>query len=422
MKSQKTLRPKPSPAREDSQPAADSTASRTVYSVLIAISFSHLLNDTMQSLIPATYPLVKQSLGLSFAQVGLITFVFQITASILQPVVGMVTDRRSQPYSQAVGMGFTLIGLLLLAQARHYLVVLLSVGLVGLGSAIFHPESSRVAYTAAGGRRGLAQSVFQVGGNTGSSLGPLLAALIISPYGQREILWFSLAALLAIIVLANVGRWYKRNAQAIHAARTKAEGAQRHGLPRGVVAGSVFVLLVLIFSKYFYLASLTSYYTFYLIDKFGVSVPSAQLFLFLFLLSVAAGTVIGGPIGDRFGRKLVIWASIVGSAPFALLLPHVNLVGTAILSVCVGLVLASAFPAILVYAQELLPGRVGVISGLFYGFAFGMGGIGSALLGVLADRTSITFVYEVCSLLPLLGLLTAFLPKVGGGRARPASR
>lgn len=412
MKSQKALRPKGSPPPTDASPPVDGAASRTVYSVIIAISFSHLLNDTMQSLIPATYPLLKQSLGLSFAQVGLMTFVFQVTASILQPVVGIVTDRKSQPYSQAIGMGFTLLGLLLLAQARHYAIVLLSVGLVGLGSAIFHPESSRVAYTAAGGRRGFAQSVFQVGGNTGASLGPLLAALIISPYGRREILWFSLAALAAIIVLANVGRWYKHNAPAIHAARRKAEHAQRHDFPRSLVVGSVVVLLVLIFSKYFYLASLTSYYTFYLINKFGVSIVSAQLFLFLFLLSVAAGTVIGGPIGDRFGRKVVIWGSILGSAPFALLLPHVSLVGTAVLSVCVGLVLASAFPAILVYAQELLPGRVGVISGLFYGLAFGMGGIGSAVLGILADRTSIIFVYEVCSFLPLLGLLTAFLPKI----------
>jgi len=409
------------PQQKVPRPRVDADVETTVFTVLFAISVSHLLNDTMQSLIPATYPLIKHSLALNFAQIGLITFVFQITASLLQPAVGFLTDRKPQPFSLAAGMTFTLCGLLLLSQAHSYPLVLLSVALVGMGSAVFHPESSRVAYMAAGRRRGLAQSVFQVGGNTGASLGPLLAALIISPHGQREIIWFTLVALLGIVILANVGVWYRRRI-AEHGLSRKAARREGQPLPRRVVTLSVAILLVLIFSKYFYLASLTSYYTFYLISKFGVSVASSQIYLFVFLFAVAAGTIIGGPIGDRFGRKIVIWASILGSAPFALILPHVGLAATAVLSVCVGLVLASAFSAILVYAQELLPGRVGVISGLFFGFAFGMGGIGSALLGILADHTSIRFVYEVCSFLPLIGILTVLLPNIEGDSRRGSRR
>jgi len=406
---------------------ATPTAQKTVFSILVAISFSHLLNDTMQSLIPSTYPLLKNSLHLDFGQLGLITFCFQLTASLLQPFVGLYTDKKPQPYSLAAGMCFTLAGLVLLSQAASFPLVLIAVALVGVGSSIFHPEASRLAYLASGGRRGMAQSLFQLGGNAGASLGPLLAAQIIAPYGQSRILWFCLFALLAIGVLLQTGAWYSRNLD-----RRRPKNSRVAGETSGTVAGTppltnlagtttptvpisrivlaLGILLVLIFSKYFYMASMSSYYTFYLMDKFHVSVQNAQMLLFLFLFAVAAGTLIGGPIGDRIGRKYVIWFSILGVAPFTLLLPYANLFWTGVLSVFIGVILASAFSAILVYAQELLPGKVGLISGLFFGLAFGMGGIGAAVLGKLADHTSISHVFHLCAFLPLLGLLTGFLP------------
>jgi len=386
----------------------------TVFSILVAISVSHLLNDTLQALIPALYPIVKDSFLLSFGQIGLVTFTFQVTASLLQPVVGAITDRRPQPFSLVVGMGFTLVGLALLSFAGSFGMLLLSVGMVGVGSSIFHPESSRIAHLAAGARRGFAQSFFQVGGNAGSSLGALLAALVIAERGRSRILWFTLLAAAAMVVLAQVGRWYKARRAQI---RRRPAAAVRPPVVGSRVIFSVVILLILIFSKYFYLAGMTSYYTFYLISKFGLSIRSAQLHLFLFQFAVAAGTLIGGPVGDRIGRKYVIWISILGAAPFTLLLPHAGLVGTTFLSVCIGVILSSAFSAILVYAQELIPGNVGLISGLFFGFAFGMGGLGSAALGTLADRTSIEYVYQLCAFLPLLGLFAAFLPRMGKKRA-----
>jgi MFS transporter, FSR family, fosmidomycin resistance protein len=398
-------------------PSPVSAITSTVYPILLMISFSHMLNDTIQSLIPSIYPLVKTSFHLSFSQIGLITLTFQLAASLLQPLVGLYTDHKPQPFSLAVSMGFTFVGLLSMSRASSFHFLLFSVALIGIGSSIFHPEASKVAYMASGGKRGLAQSIFQVGGNAGSSLGPLLAALIIVPLGQTSIGWFSLLALVAMIVLLFVGRWYKVNLPTL---KQKNNLSDRNGpvFSRGKIIFSIGILVVLIFSKYFYLASMVSYFTFYLIEKFHVSVQHAQVFLFLFLFSVAAGTLLGGPLGDRFGRKYVIWFSILGVAPFTLLLPHANLVGTAVLSVFIGLILASAFSAILVYAQELLPGRVGMISGLFFGFAFGMGGLGSALLGMLADRKGIIFVYQACAFLPLIGLLTAFLPNIGGRKSK----
>ncbi|WP_345781813.1 MFS transporter [Rhodanobacter sp. AS-Z3] len=402
------------PASDVPGPASE----RTQFAVLGGISFAHMLNDMIQSLILAIYPLLKGNFHLSFAQVGLITLVFQLTASMLQPLVGMVTDKRPMPYSLPIGMGFTLCGLLLLAVAPSFTMLLLAVALVGTGSAVFHPESSRVARMASGGRHGLAQSLFQVGGNTGSSLGPLLAAWIIVPYGQGSVAWFSLAALLAIVVLLQVGRWYGRH----HVARS--QSPSRHlnviSLSRNKIIAALVILGLLIFSKYFYLASLSSYYTFYLIHKFGLSVQSAQVHLFVFLFAVAIGSLIGGPVGDRIGRKWVIWVSILGVAPFSLLLPHANLLWTGVLTVIIGLVLSSAFSAILVYAQELIPGRVGMISGLFFGLAFGMGGIGAAVLGGLADSHGIEYVYQLCAYLPLMGLITVFLPNIEQRTARTA--
>lgn len=383
---------------------------QTVLAVLLAISVSHLLNDTIQSLIPAIYPLVKESFHLTFAQVGFITLTFQMTASIFQPFVGMYADRKPQPYALALGMSCSLAGLVMLALAGNYVWVLTAAGLVGLGSSIFHPEAARLAHMAAAGRPGLAQSVYQVGGNLGSSLGPLLAALIVVPHGQTHILWFSAAALLGIVILSGVGRWHGANQHRIRHQAAAAASAQ--GPSRRRVGFAIAILLTLIFSKHFYLASMGSYYTFYLIAKFHVSVQTSQVLLFVFLAAVAAGTLIGGPIGDRIGRKYVIWASILGVAPFTLLLPHVDLFWTAALSIVIGLILASAFSAIVVYATELMPGRFGLITGLFFGFAFGIAGIGSAVLGKLADATSIGFVFEVCAFLPLIGLLTAFLPDV----------
>jgi MFS transporter, FSR family, fosmidomycin resistance protein len=391
---------------------------KTVYPILFAISFSHLLNDTIQSLIPAIYPILKNNYRLSFAQVGLITLTFQMAASLLQPFVGLYTDRKPQPYSLATGMGFTLSGLIVLSMSHHFYLVLVSVALIGIGSSIFHPESSRMAHAAAGDQRGLAQSIFQLGGNLGSSIGPLLAAWIIVPHGQTSIIWFSLIALLAIFVLAKVGNWYKEVVIKIRAKQKQKTAVFHPAFSKRKVVFSVAILLVLIFSKYFYLASLTSYFTFYLINKFHVGIQTSQIYLFVFLFSVAAGTLIGGPLGDRFGRKYVIWFSILGTAPFALLLPYANLFWTIVLVVPIGLILSSAFSAILVYAQELIPGKIGLVSGLFFGFAFGMGGIGSALLGELADKTSIIHVYHVTSFLPLIGIITGFLPNIEGSRKR----
>ncbi|MCW7547928.1 MFS transporter [Photorhabdus sp. APURE] len=382
----------------------------TVFTILGAISISHLLNDMIQSLILAIYPLLQSEFNLSFVQIGMITLTYQITASLLQPLIGLYTDKHPQPYSLPIGMSFTLSGLLLLAYANNFPLILLASALIGTGSSVFHPESSRVARMASGGRHGLAQSLFQVGGNFGSSLGPLLAAVLIAPYGRGNVSWFSLAALLGIIVLLQISKWYKAQ-NYIKKNQTKTDLAVKV-LSRKAVISSLVILLILIFSKYFYLTSISSYYTFYLIHKFGISVQSAQFHLFIFLFAVAAGTIIGGPLGDKIGRKYVIWISILGVAPFTLVLPYASLYWTSILSVIIGVILASAFSAILVYAQELIPGKTGMVSGLFFGLAFGMGGIGAAVLGDIADRTSIELVYQICAFLPLLGIFTALLPNI----------
>jgi MFS transporter, FSR family, fosmidomycin resistance protein len=384
---------------------------QTAFTILAAISFCHLLNDMMQSLLPALYPMLKSSYELSFSEIGLLTFTFQVTASLLQPIIGAYTDRSPRPYSLAAGMGFTLVGLVLLAFAGSYGLLLLAAALIGTGSSVFHPESSRVARMASGGQHGLAQSVFQVGGNVGSAAGPLLAAFIVLPRGQASVAWFSFTALLGMFVLFNVGHWYKTHGMARLKPRVPG-GAPQAAVDSKRMARTIAVLLALIFSKYFYLASLTSYYTFYLIDRFHVSVQSAQLHLFAFLAAVALGTIIGGPLGDRIGRRYIIWASILGVLPFTLLLPHANLFWTGVLTVPIGMILASAFPAIVVYAQELMPGRTGTVAGLFFGFAFGMGGIGAAVLGKMADTIGIDAVYQVCAFLPLLGLLAGLLPNV----------
>ena len=397
----------------DAEPAG--TGRKTFFGILLALSASHMINDTLQSLLPSIYPILKKSFSLSYTQVGLITLSFQLTASVLQPLVGRYTDRHHKPYSLAFGMGITLVGLAFLSQAGSYPMILVSSVMVGMGSAIFHPEASRVAHMAAGDRHGLAQSVFQTGGNLGSSLGPLLAALIIARNGQSSILWFTAVALGGIVLLSKVGGWYSHHLPQFK--RRVTEHAE-NGLPRRKVILSLGVLVLLTFSKYFYLVSLSNYYTFYLIQKFNMSIQGAQYLLFVYLASVALGTILGGPLGDRFGRKYVIWVSILGVAPFSLLLPHVGLAATVALSVVIGLILASAFSAILVYAQELVPGKVGMISGLFFGLAFGCGGIASAVLGHLADLTSIGFVFEVCGYLPLLGLVTWFLPDIEGASRR----
>ena len=397
-------------------------AGATVYGILASISVCHLLNDMIQSLLPAIYPLLKSSLHLDFGQIGLIAFTAQITASLLQPMVGAFTDRRPTPYSLAIGMGFTLASLLVLASAHTFPLVLLGAATLGMGSAVFHPESSRMARMASGGQHGLAQSVFQVGGNAGTALGPLLAAYIVLPQGQKSLAWFAVVPLLAMAILSRVGAWYKAHVKA--GARTGGMAHQaHHNLSPRTVAVSICILIVLIFSKFFYLVSIQSYYTFYLMDRFHLPVKNAQLYLFLFLGSTALGTFVGGPVGDRIGRKYVIWGSILGVLPFTLALPWANLFWTAVLSVIIGLVLSSAFSAILVYAQDLMPSRIGMVSGLFFGLAFGMGGIGAALLGQLADRTSIGFVYQMCAFLPAIGLITAFLPDLERSRfvKQPAS-
>jgi FSR family fosmidomycin resistance protein-like MFS transporter len=397
-------------------PATENKVPATAMAVLFAISCGHLLNDSVQSLLPALYPLLKASLHLNFTQIGLITLTFQLTASLLQPFIGVYTDHHPKPYSLAGGMLFTLAGVALFSVARTFELVLFSAALMGLGSSIFHPEASRVARMASGGRHGFAQSLFQVGGNTGSALGPLLAALIIAHGGQSRIAWFMILPLLGIGLLGRVGRWYRNRLAHLHANPASHSASAQPAFSKGRVIMTITILAVLVFSKMFYLTSISSYYTFYLIDKFHVSVRGAQLHLFLFLAAAAAGTFIGGPIGDRIGRKYVIWVSILGVAPFTLLLPYANLFWCAALTVVIGFVLASAFSVIVVYAQELIPNRVGLIAGIFFGLAFGTAGIGSAVLGKLADHTSITYVFHVCSFLPLIGLLTAFLPNMGKKR------
>jgi MFS transporter, FSR family, fosmidomycin resistance protein len=395
--------------RQDTFNTPAVAAETTRFKVLGAISLSHFLNDMMQSLIPAIYPLLKNLFSLSFAQIGLITLTYQVTASLLQPLVGLYTDRHPKPYSLATGMGCTLAGLVLLAYAPTYPILLAGAALVGTGSSVFHPESSRVARMASGGRYGLAQAIFQVGGNAGTSIGPLLAAWFVIPHGQRSLAGFSLVALVGILVLWQVGGWYKRR-QELTPRTGKAGTTWIAPWPKAIVVRSMLILLVLIFSKFFYMASLSSYFIFYLMHKFHVSVQSAQVHLFVFLFAVAVGTVVGGPVGDRFGRKIVIWGSILGVAPFSLMLPHANLFWTGPLTFVIGLILASAFSAILVYAQDLLPGKVGMVSGLFFGLAFGMAGIGAAVLGSIADVHGIETVYRLCAFLPLLGLFAAFLP------------
>ncbi|QQT55755.1 MFS transporter [Sphingobacterium siyangense] len=391
-------------------PSGSWKSSETVYPILFAISLSHLLNDLIQSVIPAVYPMLKSNYALSFTQIGIITLVFQLTASILQPFVGLYTDKNPTPRSLAVGMFFSLAGLICISFASNFIYILLSVSLIGMGSSIFHPEASRVAHLASGGKKGLAQSIFQVGGNAGGAIGPLLVALIVIPLGQQYIGVFGALAIIAVMILTYVGNWYQ-----IHLkpkTETTSVSALKADLPKSKVIFALVILLVLIFSKYFYMASMTSYFTFYLINKFHVSVQESQIYLFIFLASVAAGTILGGPLGDRYGRKLIIWVSILGAAPFTLLLPHVGLGLTIVLAIIIGLIISSAFSAILVYATELIPGKVGMIAGLFFGFAFGMGGIGSAVLGWLADRTSIEYVFNICAYLPLIGIVTGLLPNI----------
>lgn len=409
---------RPAAAVAAAPPGPGPAADRTAFAILGALSFCHLLNDMIASLVPAIYPIFRDTFRLDFAQVGFITLTYQCTASIFQPLVGLYTDHRPKPYSLSAGMCFTLVGLLFLAHAPSFEALLIAAALVGMGSAVFHPESSRVARMASGGQHGLAQSLFQVGGNLGSSLGPLLAAFVVVPEGQGSIAWFALAILLAIVVLARVGGWYKRHRAATQRRASAARAPAAAQLPSAKIALALFVLLALIFSKFFYTAGLTNYYTFYLIGQFHVSIPNAQIHLFAFLASVAVGTVIGGPVSDKMGRKFVMWFSILGALPFTLALPYANLFWTGVLSVLIGMITASAFSAILVYGQELIPGRVGMISGMFFGLAFGMAGIGAAALGYLADLTSIAYVYRVCSFLPLIGLLTALLPDIDGMRLR----
>lgn len=388
---------------------------RTLYSILFAISFAHLLNDMMQSIIPSIYPIIKNQYGFTFGQIGIITLVFQMTSSLLQPLVGRVADRHPMPYALSSGMVFTLIGIILLSVANKYAFIILAVGVIGMGSSIFHPEASRIAQLAGGRKKGLAQSIFQVGGNGGSAIGPLLAAVIVIPYGQRSIIWFAIAAFVAGITLLPVGKWYK---SVLHrpASRKMIVSPAIKDLSRSRINWAIAILCVLTFSKYFYMASMTSYFTFFLIDKFGVDIKVSQLCLFAFMAAVAIGTILGGSIGDRYGRKYVIWGSILGAAPFTLVLPYVNFTLTIILAVIIGLVISSAFSAILVYATELKPDKVGMMAGLFFGLNFGLGGIGSAFFGWLADKTSIEFIFQISTLLPLLGVVTVFLPNIDGRR------
>ena len=382
---------------------------QTVYSILFSIAFAHLLNDLMQIVIPSTYPLLKEKFNLSFTQIGLITFVFQLTASILQPFIGVYTDKKPKPYSLVIGMIFTVTGLVFLSLSSDFWMLLVSVSFVGIGSSIFHPEASRVAFLGSGGKRGLAQSIFQLGGNAGSAIGPLLVALIVAPHGQFYIIWFVVTGVLGMLILSRIANWYQNHLELRASNKVILEEETVH-LSKRKVNVSLAILLFLIFSKFIYMASMSNYFTFYLMNKFGLSIQDSQFYLFGFLASVAAGTLIGGPLGDRFGRKYIIWISILGAAPFTLLLPYANLFWTGILAVIIGVIIASAFSAILVFAQELMPGKVGMISGLFFGFAFGIAGIGSAFLGYLADHTSIEYVYKITSFLPLIGVMTYFLP------------
>ncbi len=398
---------------EAATPAAAASAAGPAYAVLFAISVSHCLNDLMQSLIPSIYPILKANYALDYTQIGLISLAFQFTSSLLQPLVGFSTDRTPRPYSLAVGMGFTLAGLLLLSTAHQYAVILIAAAIIGTGSAIFHPESARIARLASGGRYGFAQSVFQVGGNLGAAAGPLLAALIVVPLGQPSVAWFSIVAALAMAILWRIGAWYKPRIVVRKAAQAM---TQAFGLSQWRVRLALVLLVALMFSKTFYMASITSYYTFFLIHKFGVETQTAQLLLFVFLGANAVGVYFGGPLGDRFGRRYVLWFSIVGSLPFTLMLPYAGLTGSVVLTILIGLIMSSATPAIIVFAQELMPHRFGLISGVFYGFAFGLGGIGAAVLGKLADLTSLDFVYSVCAFLPAIGLLAVFLPKVSAQR------
>ena len=385
---------------------------KITFSILIALSLSHCLNDLLQSVLSASYPLFKDDLGLSFAQIGLITLVYQLSASVFQPITGIFFDKHPVAWSLPIGMSFTLIGLINLAFSDNLYWILASVFLIGIGSSVLHPEASRITFLASGGKRGLAQSLFQVGGNFGGSLGPLLVALLVAPYGRQHLIVFAFVDLAAIGVMYPICKWYKSYLNRMKAQTVSVRKTVHLPLPMDKTALSIAILLILIFSKYIYMASLTSYYTFYLIHKFNVSVQDSQLYLFIFLVATAIGTLIGGPVGDRIGRKYVIWASILGAAPFSLLMPHANLMWTIILSFCVGLMLSSAFPAILLYAQELLPTKLGLISGLFFGFAFGVAGVASAVLGNLADKTSIEYVYNICAYMPLLGLVTFFLPNL----------
>ncbi len=390
---------------------------RTVFAILLAISISHFLNDMMQSIIPAIYPMIKEKYGFSFGQIGVITFAFQMTSSLLQPFVGWFADRRPRPYSLSLGMLFTLTGIIALSFANSFVLILLSVSIIGWGSSVFHPSASRVAQMAAGTRNGLAQSIFQVGGNGGNALGPLLAAVIVIPFGQYAIAWFALAALLASATLFRVGGWYKR--ALVYASVKKREvSALRQPLSSRRVAWAVVVLVILVFSKAFYMSSMTSYFTFFLINKFGISVQISQLCLFAFLAAVAIGTLLGGHLGDKYGRKYVIWGSILGAAPFTLILPYLSFSLTVFVAIIIGLVISSAFSAILVYATELKPGHVGMVAGMFYGFSFGLAGIGSAFFGWLADRTSIDFIFHISTLLPFLGIVAAFLPNIEPKRKR----
>ena len=399
-------------------PAQRTSAETTVFAIIFAVSFCHFLNDMMQSLLAAIYPMLKQNYGLNFKQIGFLTLTFQVTASLLQPIVGTYTDKRPMPYSLPVGMAFSLVGLGLLSIATHYVMLLAGAAFIGIGSSIFHPESSRVARLASGGRHGLAQSFFQVGGNFGTALGPLLAAFIVLPRGQQSIAWFSAAALIGMIILYQVGNWYQR----YRIANANNPAASRVlKLPRKKVITSLLILTLLVFTKNIYLASISSYYTFYVIHKFGISVQQSQMMLFLFLGAAAVGTILGGPIGDKIGTKAVIWFSILGVLPFTLMMPYANLVWTGVLTVFIGFILSSAFPAIVVFAQELVPGRVGMIAGIFFGFAFGMAGIAAAVLGFVADAKGIDYVYMICSYLPFLGLLTIFLPSMREVRGEPAT-
>lgn len=386
---------------------------KTVYAVLFAVGSAHLLNDSIQSVIPAIYPILKNNYSLSFTQIGIITLAFQLTASILQPFVGLYTDRKPRPMSLVIGMILSLLGLVCLAFAANFAYILVSVSLLGMASSIFHPEASKIAYFASGGKRGLAQSIFQVGGNAGNSIGPLLTAFVILPFGQKFIGWVGVLAVMGIFLAVYVGRWYQNKlSEDLQQLKTAKPTVKSNPISNTKIILSMVILLTLMFSKNFYMASMTSYFTFFLIDKFHVSVQASQLYLFAFLVSVAIGTIIGGPLGDRYGRKLIIWVSILGAAPFTLLLPHMGLTMTIAMAICVGLVLSSAFSAIVVYATELVPGKIGLVSGLLFGLAFGFGGIGSAILGSLADATSIEHVFNICAFLPLIGIVTAFLPNI----------